>query len=176
MAFTPLGNPDQFIVSVSIDFPSYSQQDAPFYCITYYYPHADWDSFPDHLRDVPWEDIFKHNASAAASEFCEWVRVDLSIPNQTYQVKHHSSLWFYTAFAGLSLKKILHVWLLHSKTMFNCFGVRAILNCMPYYYSVWLVWNWILVRNNRVTNSDIESRKIYACLELHCLQGCLESW
>ena len=136
MAFTPLGNPDQFIVSVSIDFPSYSQQDAAFYCITYYYPHADWDGFPDHLRDVPWEDIFKLNASAAASEFCEWVWVDLSIPNQTYQVKPGSSLWFYTAFAGLSLKKTLHVWLLHTKTMFNCFGVRAILNCMPYYYSV----------------------------------------
>ena len=28
------------------------------------------DSY-DHLRDVPWEDIFKISASAAASEFCE---------------------------------------------------------------------------------------------------------
>ena len=136
MAFPPLGNSDHVVVSVSIDFPTNSQQDAPFHRIAYDYSCADWDGLRDHLRDVPWEDIFKLSASAAASEFCEWVRDDLSIPNQTYQVKPHSSLWFYTAFAGLSLKKILHVWLLHTKTMFNCFGVRAILNCMPYYYSV----------------------------------------
>ena len=29
----------------------------------------------DHLRDVPWEDIFELGASDAASEFCEWVQV-----------------------------------------------------------------------------------------------------
>ena len=40
----------------------------------------------DHLRDVPWEDIFKLNASAAASEFCEWVQIgiDLHIPHGNY--------------------------------------------------------------------------------------------
>ena len=32
---------------------------------------ADWDDLCDHLRDVPWEDIFKLSASAAANEFCE---------------------------------------------------------------------------------------------------------
>ena len=136
MVFPPLENSYHVAISVSIDFPSYSQQHAPFHCIAYDHSRVDWNRLSDHLRDVPWEDIFKLSASAAASEFCEWVRDDLSIPNQTYQVKPHSSLWFYTAFAGLSLKKILHVWLLHTKTMFNCFGVRAILNCMPYYYSV----------------------------------------
>ena len=31
MAFPPLGNSDHFVVSVSIDFPSNSQQDAPFH-------------------------------------------------------------------------------------------------------------------------------------------------
>ena len=30
MAFPPLGNSDHIVVSVSIDFPSNSQQDAPF--------------------------------------------------------------------------------------------------------------------------------------------------
>ena len=30
-------------------------------------PCADWEGLPDHLRDVPWEDIFKLGASAAAS-------------------------------------------------------------------------------------------------------------
>ena len=45
------------------------------------------------LRDVPWEDIFKLSASAAASEFCEWVQVgiDVYIPHRKYQVKPHSS-------------------------------------------------------------------------------------
>ena len=33
MAFPPLGSSDHRVVSVSIDFPSNSQWDAPFYCI-----------------------------------------------------------------------------------------------------------------------------------------------
>ena len=47
----------------------------------------------DHLRDVPLVDIFKHSASAAASEFCEWVQVGIVvyIPHYKYQVKLHSS-------------------------------------------------------------------------------------
>ena len=52
MAFPPLGNSDHF-VSVSIDFPTNSQQDAPFNCTTYDYFHADWDGLCDHFRDVP---------------------------------------------------------------------------------------------------------------------------
>ena len=51
----------------------------------------------DHLRDVPWEDIFKLGGSAAAaSEFYEWVRVgiDVYISHRKYQVKPHSSPWF----------------------------------------------------------------------------------
>ena len=35
MAFPPLGNSDHVVVSVSIDFPSNSQQDALFHCIAY---------------------------------------------------------------------------------------------------------------------------------------------
>ena len=44
MAFPPLGNSDHVVVSVSIDFPTNSQQDAPFHHIAYDYSHADWDS------------------------------------------------------------------------------------------------------------------------------------
>ena len=44
---------------------------APFHPIAYDYSRADWDGLCDHLRDVPWENIFKLGASAAASEFCE---------------------------------------------------------------------------------------------------------
>ena len=35
MAFSPLGNSDHVVVSVSIDFPSNSEQDAPFHCLAY---------------------------------------------------------------------------------------------------------------------------------------------
>ena len=40
MAFPPLGNSDQIVTAVSIDFPSDSQQDAPIHCITYGYSCA----------------------------------------------------------------------------------------------------------------------------------------
>ena len=75
MAFPPLGNSDHVVVSISIDFPTNSKQDAPFHRIAYDYSHADCDGLRDHLRDVPWEDIFKLGASAAASEFCGWIQV-----------------------------------------------------------------------------------------------------
>ena len=54
------------------------------------------------MRDVPWEDIFKFGASAAASEFCEWVQIgtDVYIPHRKHQVKPHSSSWFSAACAA----------------------------------------------------------------------------
>ena len=99
MAFAPLGNSDHVVVSVSIDFPTNSQQDVPFHLIAYDYSCADWDGLRDHFRDVPWEDIFKLGASAAASEFYEWVQVgiDVYIPHRKYQVEPHSSPWFLAA-------------------------------------------------------------------------------
>ena len=101
MAFPPLGNSDH-VVSVSIDFPTNSKQDASFHRIAYDYSRADWDGLRDHLKDVPWEDIFKLGASAAASEFCEWIQVgiDVYIPHGKYQVKSHSSPWFSAACAA----------------------------------------------------------------------------
>ena len=91
MAFIPLGNSDHVFVSVSIDFPSNSQRDAPFHCIAYDYSRADWNGLHNHLRDVPWKDIFKLGASAAASEFCEWIQVgiDVYILHRKYKVKPH---------------------------------------------------------------------------------------
>ena len=57
---------------------------------------ADWDCLCYHLKYVPWEDIFKIGASAAAPEFCERVQVgiDVYIPHRKYQIKPHSSPWF----------------------------------------------------------------------------------
>ena len=75
--------------------------------MAYDYSRADWDGLHDHLRDVPWEDTFKLSASAAASEFCEWVKVgiDVYIPHRKYQVKPHSSPWFSAVFHS-SLKSL----------------------------------------------------------------------
>ena len=94
MTFLWLGNFDHVI-----DFPSYLQQDALFHRIVYDYSCANWDGICDHLTDNPWEDIFKLSASAAASEFCEWVQVgiDVYIPLQNFLVKPHSSPWFSAA-------------------------------------------------------------------------------
>ena len=102
MTFSPLGNSDHVVFSVSINFPSNSQWDALFHCIAYDYSCADCNSLCDHLRDVPWEDVFKLSASTAASEFCEWVQVgiDVYIPHRMYQVKPHSSTWFSAACAA----------------------------------------------------------------------------
>ena len=102
MASPLLGNSNHVVVSVSVDFPSNLQRDAPFHSIVYDYSRADWDGFRDHLTNVPCEDIFTINASAAASEFCKWVQVgiDVYIPHRKYQVKPHSSAWFTDACAA----------------------------------------------------------------------------
>ena len=62
MAFPPLRNSNHAVVSVSIDFPINSKQDAPFHHIPYNYS---------------WEDICKLSASAANTQFCEWFRFEL---------------------------------------------------------------------------------------------------
>ena len=50
------------------------------------YSHADWDGLCDHLRDVPWEDIFKLDVSAGGGEFCEWVQggIDMYFPDHNF--------------------------------------------------------------------------------------------
>ena len=110
MAFSPLGNSDHVVVSVSIHFLSNSQRDSPFHRISYDYSRADWDGLRVHLGDAPWEDLFKIGASAAAaaaSEFYEWVRVgiDVYIPHRKYEVKPHSYLWFSAACAAVIIHR-----------------------------------------------------------------------
>ena len=102
MAFPPLVTSNHVIVSVSIDFPSNSQWDDPFHRIAYDYSLADRDHLCDHLRDVPWEDIFKLGTSATASEFCDWVQlgIDVCIPHRKYKVKLYLSPWFSAACAA----------------------------------------------------------------------------
>ena len=102
MGFPPLGNSDHVVVSVSIEFPSNSQWNAPLHCIAYDYSCAHWGSLRVHLRVVLWEVIFKLGASAAASEFCEWVQVgiDVYIPHRKYQVKPHGFQLFVLQFCS----------------------------------------------------------------------------
>ena len=121
MASPPLRNSDHVAVLISINFPSNSQWNALFYLIAYDYSCADWDSLPDHLREVPWEDIFKLSASAAASDLCEWVQVDIDIyiPHRKYQVKFHSSPWFSAAYAAA---------IVHSDHFFICTNRVNLLN------------------------------------------------
>ena len=61
----------------------------------------EWNGLREHLRDVLCEDIFKLDASAAGTEFCEWVQVgnDVYIPHRKYQMKLHSCPWFLVACA-----------------------------------------------------------------------------
>ena len=60
-------------------FPLNAKWDAPFHRLAYDYSCADCDGFRDHLRDVPWDNLFKLRASSAASEFCEWVQVRIDV-------------------------------------------------------------------------------------------------
>ena len=68
------------------------------------------------MRDVSCKDIFKLRASAAASEFCEWVKVgiDVCTPHRKYQVKCHSSPWFSGACAAAIVHQD-HFFRLHQK-------------------------------------------------------------
>ena len=47
----------------------------PFHRTAYDYSLVVWDGTRDHSRDIPWEDNFKLNASAAGPDFCESVQI-----------------------------------------------------------------------------------------------------
>ena len=73
------------------------------HCIAYDYSSTDWDDPRNHLRNVPWEDIFKLGASVLllvnfVNRFK--VGIDVYIPHHKYQVKPHSSSWFPAACAA----------------------------------------------------------------------------
>ena len=77
MAFPPLGNSDHVVVSVSFDFPSNSQQDAPFHRIAYDYSRADWDGLRNHLRDVTWRIFFNSVLLLLLGNFVSGFRLEL---------------------------------------------------------------------------------------------------
>ena len=59
------------------------------------------------MRDVPWEEIIKLSASAAVSEFCDWVQVgmDVYILHCKYQVKPYSLPLFSAACAAAKVHR-----------------------------------------------------------------------
>ena len=82
MVFPQLGSfhfVSHVVVSVSIDFLSNSKGIALFYHIAYDYSCAAWDGLHDHLRDVPWEDIFKLGAPAATKERYRYIFIFVNI-------------------------------------------------------------------------------------------------
>ena len=87
MVLTPLRNYDHVVVLLFIDFLSNSKGGGLFHSIAYDCFCAYWDSLHDHLRDVPWEDIFKFGASTTAIEFCECVQVGIDIYIYIYYIK-----------------------------------------------------------------------------------------
>ena len=60
-------------------------RDVHFHITTYDYSHTDQHDPLDHLRDVPWEDIFQLCAPAAATEFCELVQVRIDVCIVTFR-------------------------------------------------------------------------------------------
>ena len=64
----PLGESDHMVVSVDVKFVVKSTNEHPYHSTIYLYNKVDWDGLSDHLRDVPWLDIFKHDATYAAEE------------------------------------------------------------------------------------------------------------
>ena len=62
---------------------------------------TDWVGLSDHLRDVPWEDIFELIVFAASSEFCEGFRLELMYISLI--VNGRSSLIYFYGFQKLVL-------------------------------------------------------------------------
>ena len=63
----------------------------------------------DHLRDVPWQDVFKLGAFADGAWYFELVQVGIYvyIPHFKYPVKSHSSPWFSVAYAAAIAHQLL---------------------------------------------------------------------
>ena len=68
-------NSDQFPLT------SNSKGDSAFDHKAFGYSCADRGDIGGHVRDVPWDDIFKLDVSTAAAEFCEWIQVGIDIYN-----------------------------------------------------------------------------------------------
>ena len=96
---------------------TFLEWDAPFHHIIYDYSCADCNGLCDHLRDIPWVDIFQLSGSHVASEFYQWIQagIDGYFTHCKYQVKPHLSPWFSAACAAAIVHKnhFLHLYQLN---------------------------------------------------------------
>ena len=126
--------------------------------MAYDYSCADWDGLRDHLRDVPWEDTFKLSASAAASEFCEWVQVgiDVYIPHRKYQVKPHSSPWFSAACAAAIVHRnhFLHLYEQNKSSESKVKLIQASYHCKRFLEAVKLAY---ATKTESITSQKLDS-------------------
>ena len=92
---SPLGNSDHAVVLIKISCLSRPTREAPFHRTLYSYHRGDWDSFRDHIRDIP-PSVFDLSAEDLAKEIISWIQtgIDAYIPNRKFQVRPHSSPWF----------------------------------------------------------------------------------
>ena len=72
-----LGSQTVILIVLLIDFPTNSQQDAPFHRIAYDYFRADWDGLRDHLGDVSWRISFNLVLLLLLVNFVGWFRLKL---------------------------------------------------------------------------------------------------
>ena len=58
-------NGKTMVVCVDVKFVVRYTNDHPYHRNVYSYSEAEWDELMDHLRDMPWLDIFKHDTTYA---------------------------------------------------------------------------------------------------------------
>ena len=69
MLFSPSTNSDHVIVSISFEFLSSLNGDAPFYHTSFDFFCIHGDGLQDHLKDVLWKSILNLGTFSAASRF-----------------------------------------------------------------------------------------------------------
>ena len=77
MNFLSLENSNHVVVSVSNEFSSKPQPDAPSPCIAYEYSRADWDGPCDHLVMFHWRISLKLVLLLLLMNFVSWFRLEL---------------------------------------------------------------------------------------------------
>ena len=125
------------VLSVSIDFPINSKQDVPFHCIAYDYSCADWNGLCDQLKDVLVENIFELGASAAASEICEWFRLELRVRQLAY-IAYVRTPTFIIIVLDMRTLACMLIFSLSFLKFFKIFLVLVTLYCLKLY----IVFPW----------------------------------
>ena len=100
----PLEKYDDLVVSVDVKFVVKSTNEHPYHRTVYTYSKPDSHGLRDHLRGVPWLDIFKHDATYVAKEITEWVEIGIDgyIPHRKFQLNPHTSPWFTSCAVAIS--------------------------------------------------------------------------